>query len=246
MKVEVIGKQPVNPEACEPAPELEAVQGLMPMSSEDRQRLRESIESEGVRDPVRAYRVKGPKPYKILSGFNRWSIALEIGLDTIPLEIIETEDREGYAIEDNLARRHLTTEQKRALVVYLLKQDPTQSDRQAGKKAGVSKNTAASVRKELQARGQIDHVEKKDTQGRKVGQKPVQKSGKKAETEPTKKPEKVNRSQHSEPDSKPKPKTKAEQVRALKAELKATEQEIKKLQAIAKHLKKKIANVQSL
>lgn len=158
-KVEIIGSLRVSPKACEPAPELEAVQSLMPISPEDRERLRESIESEGVRDPIRAYR-EG-KRFLILSGYNRWEIASELGLETIPLEVIETDDREGYAIEDNLARRHLDSKQKRQLVGYILTNRPESSDRSTAKRAGVSKNTVAKVRAELESGGQIDHLKER-------------------------------------------------------------------------------------
>ena len=49
MNVEVLGSQPVSPKACAPSPELLEVQGLMPMAPEDRERLKDSIEREGVR-----------------------------------------------------------------------------------------------------------------------------------------------------------------------------------------------------
>lgn len=158
-KVEIIGSLRVSPKACEPAPELEAVQNLMPISAEDRGRLRVSIKSEGVRDPIRAYR--DGKRFLILSGYNRWEIASELGLETIPLEVIETDDREGYAIEDNLARRHLDSKQKRQLVGYLLTRNPEASDRSIAERAGVSKTTAADVRAELEAGGQIDHLKER-------------------------------------------------------------------------------------
>jgi hypothetical protein len=68
----------------------------------------------------------------------------------------------------NVHRRHLTADQKRDLIAKLVKAKPDLSDRQIGKMAKASKNTAASVRANLEARGQVDHVEKrKDTKGRK-------------------------------------------------------------------------------
>jgi hypothetical protein len=77
-------------------------------------------------------------------------------------------DPTKYVISVNLHRRHLTAEQKRDLIGKLLKAAPEKSDRQIGKMAQVSKNTAKSVRDELEARGEIDHVETRtDTKGRK-------------------------------------------------------------------------------
>jgi hypothetical protein len=85
-----------------------------------------------------------------------------------------------YVLSANIHRRHLTAEQKRDLIAKLLKANPEKSDRQIGKMAQVSKNTAKSVRDEMEARGQIDHVEARtDTKGR---QQPAKKSRKRGRT----------------------------------------------------------------
>jgi hypothetical protein len=86
-------------------------------------------------------------------------------------------DPVAYVISANIHRRHLTAEQKRDLIAKLLKAEPEKSDRQIGKMAKVSKNTAKSVRDELEGRGQIDHVETRtDTKGRKQpAKKPIKK-----------------------------------------------------------------------
>lgn len=223
MNVEVLGSQPVSPKACEPSPELLEVQGLMPMAPEDRERLKDSIEREGVRDPIRAYREKGNAKWQILSGFNRWEIASELGLETIPLEIVEAEDRQAYAIEDNLARRHLTTDQKRKLVAYLLKQNPEASNRQIAEQTGVDHKTVGTVRKDQQSRGEIPHVETRDSRGRKVGQKPPAK--------PEATPKKTAGKQ-----AKPEPSTKH-----LIANLKA---EQKDLQAQKKEIEKRLSQIE--
>jgi hypothetical protein len=82
--------------------------------------------------------------------------------------VITCGDPETLVYSLNLHRRHLTPEQKRELIARLIKATPEKSDRAIGKMAKVSKNTAASVRRELEGRGQIDHVETRtDTKGRK-------------------------------------------------------------------------------
>ena len=102
-----------------PAPELMAVQHLMPMSPEDRARLRDSIiEARRVRDPVTGY-FDEDGIFRLLTGFNRWDISGELIreapevwgplLSKIPIEVVEHQsrrDREIYAIRDNLDRRH--------------------------------------------------------------------------------------------------------------------------------------------
>jgi hypothetical protein len=73
-----------------------------------------------------------------------------------------------FVISANLHRRHLTPEQKRALIANLLKNAPEKSDRQIGEVAKASHHTVASVRADQEGRGQIAHVETRtDTQGRK-------------------------------------------------------------------------------
>jgi hypothetical protein len=77
-------------------------------------------------------------------------------------------DAYAIALSFNVHRRHLTAEQKRDLIAKLVTAKPDLSDRQLGKMAKASKNTVASVRTDLELRGQVDHVEKRtDTKGRK-------------------------------------------------------------------------------
>lgn len=154
------------PKACRLAPELEAVQNLMPMSEEDFARLKQSIEADGFRDPIRGYQTD--EGFQVLSGANRLRAAAELELSMIPVEFVEATDREGYAIEENLARRHLSTEQKRELVAYLLRKDPSAPNLKIAKKAGVSDKTVDAVRK---SRSEIPNVERIDGRGRKVGAK---------------------------------------------------------------------------
>jgi hypothetical protein len=91
-------------------------------------------------------------------------------------------DPYALAISLNAHRRHLTAEQKRDLIATLLKATPELSDRQLGKIAKASKNTAASVRSDLEGRGQIDHVAKRtDSKGRK---QPAKKTTTKAKPKP--------------------------------------------------------------
>ena len=76
-------------------------------------------------------------------------------------------------ISKNIHRRHLNQEQKRELLAKLLKVDPSKSNRQVAKAAGVDHKTVAAVRAEVEGRGEIPHVETiTDTQGR---EQPVKK-----------------------------------------------------------------------
>ena len=89
-------------------------------------------------------------------------------------------DPYAIALSLNVHRRHLTPEQRRELIAKLIIAKPGTFDRALGKIAKASKNTVASVRTKLEARGQVDHVEKRtDSKGRK---QPARKKKKKTPT----------------------------------------------------------------
>jgi len=165
--------QPLSPDACEVSPELLAVQDLMPISAEDRAALRVSIERDGIREPLRGYWHKnesGKRVFRVLSGLNRLEIARELKLATVPVEAVEIDekDREAFAIDENRARRQLTTKDKKRLAAWFITQSPKSSDLAISKKTGLSDKTVAAVRAELSARSEIPNVtERTDSKGRK-------------------------------------------------------------------------------
>jgi hypothetical protein len=155
-----------------PAEELLRVQHLMPMSSDDRERLRQAIVDERrVKDALRGYFDKSGE-FRFLTGMNRWQISLELIeedpdswgslLSKLPIEVVEhrsESERESYAIRDNLDRRHLTTAQKREIVDYLLRQSPEASDRQIAKLSGATHVTVGTRRARLESRGEIARMQ---------------------------------------------------------------------------------------
>ena len=171
--MEETGRQGIKAKNIFISEELQETQKLMPISSDDRERLENSIKKEGLRDPVKVYQ-EGNKFY-LLAGWNRLEIFKKInGEDAvIPSVILEgtKEEYKEFTINDNLERRHFTKEQKYALINYFLKKDPTQSDRHIASRTKVDKNTVSKKRKELLTRGEIHHVEKKDSKGRRIGEK---------------------------------------------------------------------------
>ena len=58
-------------------------------------------------------------------------------------------------------RRHLSREQKRALIAESLRADPGLSNREHERRTGTHKNTVQAVREELEGSGQIAHFEKR-------------------------------------------------------------------------------------
>ena len=81
--------------------------------------LKEDISQNGIKVDLHV-----TKSNTILCGHQRWEIAKEIGLKTIPVKIInidetDTKKVKEYVIKDNLLRRHLSTEQQYYLVAIL-------------------------------------------------------------------------------------------------------------------------------
>lgn len=164
----VTGRQTLSPAACQISAELAAVQKLMPISSDDRATLRESIKRDGIREPLRGY-YSPDGDFQILSGLNRLEIARELGLPVVPVEVVEVAqaEREAFAIDENRARRQLTLDDKRQLAAWLLKRNPGMSNNQAGKLSGLDDKTAGKVRQGLERRSEIPNVEKRtDSKGR--------------------------------------------------------------------------------
>jgi hypothetical protein len=159
---------------------------LFPLMSEAELReLGEDIKKHRQRVPVTIFQPVGMEPEQLLDGRNRLDAMELAGLSiikpdgTLDDRVVKFEhayadparggvDPFAYVLSANIHRRHLSAEQKRGLIAKLVMAKPELSDRQLGKMAKASKNTVNSVRAELEARGQVDHVEKrKDSKGRK-------------------------------------------------------------------------------
>jgi ParB-like chromosome segregation protein Spo0J len=156
-----IYRQELLTSALEPSPELIEVQALMPIDPADRERLKEDIAKDGIRDAIKVY--KNGNKYYILGGYNRWRIAQELGITSVPVEIyhISEKERRDLVIKDNLNRRHLTRDQKQKLIEYFLRLEPEKSDRAIAKKTGSDHKTVGSVRRELESTGEIPQLGKR-------------------------------------------------------------------------------------
>jgi hypothetical protein len=128
--------------------------------------LKESIKLHGVQIPV-VFDDTGA----ILDGHQRHRICAELGIEEYPRIIREgmsEDEKRAYVRALNLARRHLTQEQRRAVVSAQLKETPDRSDRQIAVCLGVDHKTVGAVRKGMEERGEIPHVPiLTDTKGRK-------------------------------------------------------------------------------
>jgi hypothetical protein len=90
---------------------------------------------------------------QILEGRNRYRAGKATGYKFTAKDFTELppgKDPKEYVIATNVHRRHLTTEQKRALIIRLLRERPHDSDRKIALLMGVSNKTVSTYRKELE------------------------------------------------------------------------------------------------
>ena len=123
--------------------------------------LAADIGAHGLVEPIILYEDK------ILDGRNRYLACREAGVEPTYRPLLSCDDPLAFVVSANLHRRHLTSEQKRALIDKLLKADPTKSDRQIANTVKADNKTVATRRELAEAREEIPHVEKrKDSRGR--------------------------------------------------------------------------------
>ncbi|TGM06011.1 chromosome partitioning protein ParB [Leptospira barantonii] len=142
------------------SPELLEVQGYMPISTTDYNNLLNSVSREGIKDPLRGY-FDSKRIFQILGGANRLQAGLESGKTDAPIEIYEGgtwNERVEFCLDDNLNRRHFTTNQKRTLIELKLKLNPANSDREIASSISVDHKTVGSVRKQLISTGEIPQL----------------------------------------------------------------------------------------
>lgn len=148
--------------------------------------LKADIAKQGLRDKVDLYWDRDQKPW-LIDGRNRLDALAALGQELFddagklraefqscpPPRLYSEADVLAYIISKNIHRRHLTSQQKRALIASLIKEAPETSNLQIAKQVKVDDKTVASVRRNLEARSEIPNVEKRtDTKGRKQPVKP--------------------------------------------------------------------------
>lgn len=119
--------------------------------------LKESIRQHGVIVPV----VKDEHG-TIIDGHHRERVCQELKIKDIPtitLAGLTDEQKRDHALVLNMVRRKITRKQMRAIIATELRRTPDISNRWLAEIVGSTKNTVESVRRELLAGGEIDHVE---------------------------------------------------------------------------------------
>jgi hypothetical protein len=120
--------------------------------------LKADIAAHGVLVPIEV-----DEDGNILDGHTRERAWRELGKNEPPPLIVrqglsEVEKR-AHARKSNLLRRHLTSEQKRALVADQLRETPNWADRRVGRELGVDHKTVAAVRSGLASTGEFPQLD---------------------------------------------------------------------------------------
>ena len=145
------------------APELEAL--IAPLTTAEFQQLTDSCSAEGIRDPILVW------DGVIVDGHNRFRIAKNLGLDTVPVKSMSfdsCDDAKRWIVQNQLGRRNVSKYERCRLALFLKdsvaaaanqrmlagKADPTQISAQGttgetrdtlAKLAGVSHDTLSKV-----------------------------------------------------------------------------------------------------
>jgi len=134
------------------------------MEGEEFEALVADIGANGQHEPIVLYEGK------ILDGRNRYRACLAANAEPrswADPEIYNDDIARAYVVSRNIRRRHLTAEQKRALLAKLIKAQPERSNRQVAAAAQVSPTFVGTVRSELEAAGDVSTVDTRiDTKGR--------------------------------------------------------------------------------
>ena len=135
------------------------------LTAEEYAALRDDVAANGMSYPVLV-----DDRRRVVDGHHRKRVADELGITDYPVEIIvgrTDEQLRDLAYRLNLHRRHLTREQVREALAASLTADPGLSDRQHAARVGASPTTAGSVRRDLQAIGDVSNLDTRtDTAGR--------------------------------------------------------------------------------
>lgn len=127
---------------------------LLPrLSDEEYEALKNDIAENGVRVPIDI-----DENGTILDGHHRAWITADLGIDC-PRRLVaglNEEQKRTHAVAVNVHRRSLSREQRRELIQRSLKADPQLSDRQHAERAGTTHPTVASVRRTLEASGELE------------------------------------------------------------------------------------------
>lgn len=148
---------------------------VMPaLSAEDYEALKADIAARGVLIPVE-YDESG----NVLDGHHRLRACAELGIKKWPKIVrkgLSESECRLHARQLNLARRQLSTAQKRELIAAQIQETPEVSNRQIAASLGVSHPFVGDVRRDMEEQGDVETVSTStDTLGRRQPAKKPQK-----------------------------------------------------------------------
>jgi ParB-like chromosome segregation protein Spo0J len=139
------------------------------MKGEEFDALVADIKAHGLREPIMLHEDK------VLDGRNRYRACLALGIEVDVIDDCDFSeaDARAYVISQNLYRRHLTPEVRRAKLVELVAAAPEKSDRSHARELGVDHKLIGRMRRKGESTGAIDPVEKRKGADGKKRRKPA-------------------------------------------------------------------------
>lgn len=129
---------------------------LPPLADDDFEALKADIAKNGVVVPVET-----DEAGNILDGHHRVAICKMLGIADWPRFVrkgLSEDEKRTFARSLNLARRHLSTGQKRSVISAQLKETPKLSARAIAAKLGVDHKTVSAARRRMAEGGEIPHL----------------------------------------------------------------------------------------
>lgn len=127
-------------------------QNMPPLSPEEYSELEASIKEHGIQVPILI-----DEDGVVIDGHHRQKIAQELGIRCPKRQVIDKTESEKrtLALSLNVHRRHLTREQKRALIAESIKADPELTDREHARRTGAHHTTVGTVRSGLESNDEV-------------------------------------------------------------------------------------------
>ena len=125
---------------------------MRPLTAQEYDELKKSIIEHG-----QLVAIDCDEHGNVIDGHHRFKICIELGIK--PNKIVHVglteEEKIDFARQANIARRHLTLEEKREAIRKQLAETPEKSDRQIAAELGISNSTVSVARKDMVASGQL-------------------------------------------------------------------------------------------
>lgn len=136
---------------------MQDYQVMPPLTAEEYSELKNDIAQRGVMVPIE-YDEQG----NVLDGHHRLQICEELGITDFPRVIragMTESEKRTHARKLNMARRQLSREQRRDLILDEALEHPEKSDRQIAKELSVSPTTVGTVRAQAASDGQVSKLD---------------------------------------------------------------------------------------